>query len=288
MRQEKVRVLKTILAYRRWLDSRTDAEGPVVLVPTMGALHAGHAALIRRARRIAGKQGLVVVSVFVNPTQFGPREDLSRYPRPFASDRKLCAEHGADAIFHPSVEEMYGSGNTVWVDEEGLSGGLCGAARPGHFRGVCTVVLKLFMICAPDEAVFGRKDYQQCAVIARMVRDLNVPVRLRFEDTVRERDGLALSSRNAYLDAGARVRALSIVRGLSEAIERWRGGEKRVPVLRDRFRRDLEVAGAERIDYVEAVDGETLEPCKVVGRGSVMLVAAVFGGTRLIDNMMFE
>jgi pantoate--beta-alanine ligase len=284
----KSRVLRTVQAYRRWLDSRAAADGPVVLVPTMGALHAGHAALIRCARRIAGRSGTVVVSVFVNPTQFGPKEDLSRYPRPFEADRRLCEASGADAIFHPTVEEMYGGGNTVWVDEGALSDGLCGAARPGHFRGVCTVVLKLIMICAPDYAVFGRKDYQQCAVIARMVRDLNVPVRLRFVDTVRETDGLAMSSRNTYLDEGARRRALAISAGLFSAVADWRGGEIRAAVLKGRVRRGLERAGAERIDYVELVDGESLEPRKVAERGCVMLVAAVFGGTRLIDNVLFE
>jgi pantoate--beta-alanine ligase len=288
MSERKMRVLRTIGAYRRWLDSRDSAEGPVVLVPTMGALHAGHAALIRRARRIAGKEGTVVVSVFVNPTQFGPKEDLSRYPRPFAADKRLSEACGADAIFHPSPEEMYGTGHSAWVDEGVLSAGLCGAVRPGHFRGVCTVVLKLFMICAPDDAVFGRKDYQQCAVIARMVRDLNLPVRLRFEDTVREADGLAMSSRNAYLDADARARALSISRGLLSVLADWRGGEERASVLKGRVRRGLEQAGAERIDYVELVDGESLAPSSVAGRGCVLLVAAVFGGTRLIDNVLFE
>jgi pantoate--beta-alanine ligase len=288
MSEQKLRVLRTVGAYRRWLDSRSDWDGPVVLVPTMGALHAGHAALIRRARRLAGNSGTVVVSVFVNPTQFGPKEDLSRYPRPFAADKRLCEACGADAIFHPSAEEMYGEGNTVWVDESVLSLGLCGAARPGHFRGVCTVVLKLFMICAPDEAVFGRKDYQQCAVIARMVRDLNLPVRLRFEDTVREVDGLAMSSRNTYLDGSARERALSISRGLFSALADWRGGESRASVLKGRVRRGLERAGAERIDYVELVDGESLAPRTVAERGCVLLVAAVFGGTRLIDNVLFE
>src|SRR5688572_5245860 len=164
------------------------ARRPLILVPTMGALHRGHGALIDRARRIAGAKGTVVVSIFVNPTQFGPTEDLARYPRQFAADRALCEHHGANAIFHPAAGAIYPPGFSTWVDEESLSRELCGAARPGHFRGVCTVVAKLLMITRPEVAVFGWKDLQQCLVVRRLVRDLQLPVRIAAIETVREPD----------------------------------------------------------------------------------------------------
>ncbi|MDQ3623785.1 MAG: pantoate--beta-alanine ligase, partial [Verrucomicrobiota bacterium] len=183
------------------------ARRPLVLVPTMGALHRGHAALIRRARRRAGPAGTVVVSIFVNPAQFGPKEDFSRYPRDLSADRELCVGHGADLLFLPSADEMYPPGFSTWVLEEKVSASLCGASRPGHFRGVCTVVLKLFQITRPDAAIFGLKDFQQWVVIDRMVRDLNLPVTIVPVPTVREPDGLALSSRNQFLSAEERAQA---------------------------------------------------------------------------------
>src|SRR5688500_4990167 len=216
-------ILKTVATVRRF---RARVRGQVVLVPTMGALHAGHADLISRARKLAGKSGAVIVSIFVNPTQFGPKEDLSRYPRPFAADAKLCRRLGANAIFHPDAEEVYPEGFSTYVNEEHVSSGLCGASRPGHFRGVCTVVLKLFVICQPDIAVFGLKDYQQCQVIARMVRDLNIPVQLIFAPTVRESDGLALSSRNVYLSPEERTQAPALRRGLLSANAAFASGER--------------------------------------------------------------
>ncbi len=278
-----VKILRTIAATRRF---RTQARGRVVLVPTMGALHAGHATLIRRARTLAGKDGAVVVSIFVNPTQFGPKEDLSRYPRPFAEDKELCASLGTDAIFHPPAGEMYHADFSTWVNEESVSGGLCGASRPGHFRGVTTVVLKLFTIVQPDVAVFGLKDFQQCAVIARMVRDLDLPVRLVFAPTVRERDGLALSSRNAYLSPEERAEAPSLRRGLLAARAAFAKGERSAAKLVRIVRG--EISPSARVDYVDAVDGDTLLPKKMMNRGDTIALAAFFGRTRLIDNVQLR
>ncbi len=278
-----MKILRTIAAARRF---RTQARGRVVLVPTMGALHEGHASLIRRARKIAGKGGTVVVSIFVNPAQFGPKEDLSRYPRPFAEDRKLCAALGVDAIFHPGAGEIYRADSSTWVNEESVSSGLCGASRPGHFRGVCTVVLKLFTIVQPDAAVFGLKDFQQCAVISRMVRDLNVPVRLVFAPTVRERDGLALSSRNIYLSPEERSEAPSLRRGLLAARAAFLKGERDAAKL---LRITLgEIPRTTRLDYIEAVDSATLKPVRNAKRGDTIALAAFLGRTRLIDNIQLR
>ena len=278
-----MKILRTIAATRRFC---AQAKGRVVLVPTMGALHEGHASLIRRARRIAGKSGAVVVSIFVNPAQFGPKEDLSRYPRPFAEDKKLCASLGVDAIFHPSAGEMYREDFSTWVDESAVSSGLCGAARPGHFRGVCTVVLKLFNIVQPDAAVFGLKDFQQCGVIARMVRDLDFPVRLVFAPTVRERDGLALSSRNAFLAPEERAEAPTLRRALLAARAAFLKGERSAAKLTQIARR--QISRMARVDYLEVVDAVSLAPTRLPRAGDTMAVAAFFGRTRLIDNIQFR
>lgn len=252
----------------------------------MGALHAGHAALIRRARKLAGQAGNVVVSIFVNPAQFGPKEDLSRYPRPFAADRRLCSELGADAIFHPAPGAMYAGDFSTWVNEDAVSAGLCGASRPGHFRGVCTVVLKLFTIVQPDVAVFGLKDYQQCAVIRRMTRDLNLPVRLVFEATVREPDGLALSSRNIYLAPAERAEAPTLRRALLAARAAFSSGERNAAKLVRIVREGI--SGMARVDYVEVVAADSLAPTKTPGRGDTIALAAFFGRTRLIDNIQLR
>ena len=275
-----VKILRAIAATRRF---RAKARGRVVLVPTMGALHEGHAALIRRARTLAGKSGTVIVSIFVNPTQFGPKEDLSRYPRPFAEDKQLCASLGVAAIFHPPAGEMYRGDFSTWVDESAVSAGLCGASRQGHFRGVTTVVLKLFTIVQPDVAVFGLKDFQQCAVIARMVRDLDVPVRLVFAPTVRERDGLALSSRNAFLSQEDRAEAPTLRRALLAARAAFLKGEHSAAKLTRLVRG--KISGAARVDYIEAVDSATLQPARVMKRSDTIALAAFFGRTRLIDNI---
>ncbi len=264
------------------------APGPVVLVPTMGALHAGHTALIDHARKLAGKNGTVVVSIFVNPTQFGPKEDLARYPRPFAADRKLCAAHGVDVIFHPTADAMYAQGYSTFVEESAVSAPLCGASRPGHFRGVCTVVLKLFQIVAPEMAVFGLKDYQQCAVIRRMVRDLNLPVRIVPVATVREPDGLALSSRNRYLSAEERAQAPVLRRALLAAQAAHRAGEKSADRLRQKLVATIATAPLARIDYAEIADADTLRPVRTAERNTVMALAVFFGKTRLIDNLVLK
>ncbi len=254
----------------------------------MGALHAGHTALIDQARRVAGRDGMVVVSIFVNPTQFGPTEDLSRYPRPFAADRKLCAAHGADLIFHPSAAEIYPPVFSTFVEERDVSAALCGASRPGHFRGVCTVVLKLFHIIEPEIAVFGQKDFQQCAVIRRMVRDLDLPVRFIAIPTVREKDGLALSSRNAYLTCEQKAQAPVIRRALQTARKAWRSGEKDAVRLRRIVAQEIARAPMAKVDYIEVVDAETIQPVTRTASRSLIAAAVFFGTTRLIDNILLK
>ena len=255
---------------------------PVVLVPTMGALHEGHAALVREARRLAGQGGTVVVSIFVNPTQFGPGEDFEDYPRDLAKDCARCEQAGADVIFHPTVEEMYAGDASVVVSETRLSQLLCGASRPTHFGGVCTVVAKLFGLVRPEVAVFGKKDYQQLAIIRRLVRDLNMEVTIYGVGTVREADGLAMSSRNLYLDEEERRQAPVIRRSLLAADPNLPG-----PEMVARIAAQLHL-GAPRgqIDYLELVDAESLERIDAVGDRPALLAAAVFfGRTRLIDNL---
>jgi len=251
----------------------------------MGALHEGHLSLVRKARRLSGPRGTVAVSIFVNPTQFGPKEDFSRYPRTFAADRRLCEGAGVDVIFHPGAGDIYPEGYSTYVDEERLSLGLCGQSRPGHFRGVCTVVLKLFNILAPDIAVFGAKDYQQCAVIRKMVSDLNVPVKIVVAPTVREADGLALSSRNRYLSPAERTQAPVIRRALLAA----RVASFRRPAdLARLVRRHVSTAPLARIDYVQVLDADTLEEPGNRTRKLVIACAVWFGKTRLIDNIVRE
>lgn len=269
---------------------RRKITGPVVFVPTMGALHEGHASLIRRARRVAGSKargsGAVAVSVFVNPTQFGPREDFSRYPRTFATDRALCLREGVDLIFHPDVSEMYAADASVTVSEGVLSGGLCGTARPGHFDGVCTVVAMLFQIIRPDVAVFGEKDWQQLAVIRRMVRDLKMPVRVLGHPTVREKDGLAMSSRNRMLTPETRRMAPRIYHALTAVQLEAEAGERSVARLRKRLLADLKAIPGATVDYAEIVDGETLSPLRRLDDGRARALTAVrFGPVRLIDNI---
>jgi pantoate--beta-alanine ligase len=246
----------------------------------MGALHHGHATLIREARKVAGKNGAVVVSIFVNPTQFGPREDFSAYPRPLRKDLKICRESVADAVFLPGVEEMYPSVASISVDEKSLSATLCGRSRPGHFSGVCSVVAKLFHILAPTHAIFGEKDWQQLAIIRRMVRDLDFDLEILPCPTVRESDGLAASSRNAYLTPEERRLAPEIYASLRAAATKPTPAK----IVAEAQKRISKIPGA-RIDYIEAVDAATLQPLrnrKSEGR----LAAAVFlGKARLIDNI---
>ncbi len=261
-------------------------ETRVVLVPTMGALHAGHLALVDRARRVAGRTGTVVVSIFVNPLQFGPKEDLSRYPRPLRRDLALCRERGVDIVFHPDAAEMYAPGRSVTIDESLLTGGLCGRSRPGHFSGVCTVVAKLFNLVRPDAAVFGQKDYQQLAIIRRMVRDLNFPLEIVGGETVREPDGLALSSRNVYLTPEERAQAPVLRRSLLLAGKRVLNGERDAAVLRSVLERELATAPLARMDYAEVVDADDLQPVARIERSTLLALAVKFGRTRLIDNLI--
>jgi pantoate--beta-alanine ligase len=265
-----------------------EAGARIVLVPTMGYLHAGHASLLREARRLAdvgGRRGLAVASIFVNPAQFGPGEDLARYPRDLEGDLARCAEAGIDRVLAPSdPARIYLPGHETWVTVERASQGLCGASRPGHFRGVATIVAKLFHLTLPHVALFGEKDFQQLAVIRAMVRDLSFGIEIVGMPIVREPDGLALSSRNAYLSPEDRARALALSRALFAAQDAASRGERDAGALRARAVERLGAAGA-RVDYVEIVHPETLAPLPRAEPGSVMLVAAFVGGTRLIDNV---
>jgi pantoate--beta-alanine ligase len=259
---------------------------PIVLVPTMGALHEGHLALVQRAKALTRRQGTVATSIFVNPTQFGPNEDFSRYPRPFARDRRLLQETGCDLLFAPAREAMYATDRSVAIVETALARVMCGSSRPGHFDGVCTVVAKLFNLFRPHRAIFGAKDYQQFAIIRRMVRDLNFPVALEAHPTVREADGLALSSRNVYLSPDERAQAPIIQQTLAGAADKVRGGESSTARLTNWMRRSIEKAPAARVDYAVAVDPETLV-ARATLRTPLLLAAAVyFGPTRLIDNIL--
>ncbi|MCP4679627.1 MAG: pantoate--beta-alanine ligase [Deltaproteobacteria bacterium] len=255
----------------------------VALVPTMGALHEGHLGLVDRAGKIGD---FVVVSIFVNPTQFGPGEDLDRYPRDLEGDAEKLAARGANLIFTPTPETMYPGGHSTHVEVREITDGLCGASRPTHFRGVATVVCKLFNIIGPCSAVFGRKDFQQLQVIKTMVRDLDMPVEVIGAPTHREADGLAMSSRNAYLSTDDRTRGLAISQGLTAAHKLFREGERNVGRLRMAVARPVEAA-ADRVDYVSATSPDTLEPLTDDATASSRLliaVAAHLGKTRLIDN----
>ena len=266
---------------------RADREAGVriVLVPTMGYLHDGHLPLLREARRRAGADGLAVATIFVNPTQFGPNEDLSRYPRDLEGDLAKCAAAGIDRVLAPEDPALvYHPAHETWVTVEKVSQGLCGASRPGHFRGVATVVTKLFHLTLPHVALFGEKDYQQLAVIRAMVRDLSFGVEIVGMPIVREPDGLALSSRNAYLSAEERLRALALSRALFAARDAAGRGERDAEALRARAREAIAAAGA-RVDYAEVVHPDSLAPVVHAVPGSVMLVAAFVGKTRLIDNV---
>lgn len=276
-------------ACRAACDEARRAGRRIVFVPTMGFLHEGHARLMREDRRPGD---YLVVSIFVNPAQFGPSEDLARYPRDLEGDLRLCAKEGVELVFSPDdPQELYPEGFQTWVEVGEVTQGLCGAGRPGHFRGVATVVTKLFHLVWPDLAVFGEKDFQQLVTIRTLVRDLDMPVRILGVPTVREPDGLALSSRNAYLDADARRRALCLWRGLSAAREAFAAGERRASVVRAAALRAVE-QGADELDYVALADPRTLallEGAHPVEADTRLLMAAFVnsgGGvrTRLIDN----
>lgn len=251
------------------------------LVPTMGALHEGHLSLIRAAR---SECGFVVVWVFVNPTQFGPQEDLNRYPRDLERDLRLSHEAGADVVFAPDVAEIYPPDFSTWVDVEGLGDGLCGASRPGHFRGVCTVVTKFFNICAPDRAYFGQKDAQQLAIIRRMTRDLDMPIEIVSCPTLREPDGLAMSSRNAYLSEEERRQAVVLRQALARAEDLVESGERDAAVVEVAIREVLAGAPLGRVDYIAIVDAGDMRAVPTIDRECLIALAVKFGSTRLIDN----
>lgn len=278
-----MKVFTKTAALRAWLAGRRRRGGRVGLVPTMGALHAGHLSLLRRARRRAD---VTVLSIFVNPTQFGPQEDYAQYPRTWEEDRARAAREGADAVFRPAAGEMYGEGVLTSVRAGEAAGGFCGASRPGHFDGVATVVLKLFNIVQPDWAVFGQKDAQQCAVIRQMVRDLDLPVRLVFAPTVREPDGLAMSSRNRYLSPAAREKALVLYRSLRLAKEMAGGGGVSPAAIQEAVQALWAITPEFSPEYFGLVDPATFRPLTEL-RGNVLaLTAGRIEGTRLIDNIM--
>lgn len=277
--------MKILTTVREAHDYAAQNRARRVLVPTMGALHRGHLELMRCARESAGAEGEVAVSIFVNPLQFEPGADFERYPRPEGEDEELCRAGGVDVLFRPTPNEMYANDRSTFVDENALALVLEGAARPGHFRGVCTVVTKLFHLLAPHAAIFGEKDFQQLAIIRRMVRDLDFPLEIIGVPTVRDEDGLACSSRNKYLNAEERRQAPILRAALLEATERVQIGETSAEALLLSLARRIETAPLARIDYVELVDAETLQPRARVEPDSLLALAVFFGKTRLIDNI---
>ena len=270
---------------RRWSESARCEGRTIGFVPTMGALHHGHASLMRAARAGCDR---VVVSVFVNPTQFGPNEDYQRYPRMFETDRALCEREGVDALFAPTVAEIYPPGSETIVDVGPLGAVLCGASRPGHFRGVATVVAKLFAIVSPHRAYFGQKDYQQTVVIRRLVEDLRLGVEIVVCPIVREPDGLAASSRNAYLSPQERKRAVGLSRALSEAGRLIASGERSAGKIREALGVIFSGESGVRVDYVALVHPDTLQPVDRLAGRVVVALAAWVGATRLIDNAVIE
>jgi len=260
------------------------------LVPTMGYLHEGHMSLLRKARERVGNRGVVVASIYVNPTQFAPTEDLAHYPRDLARDKKLCRDAGVDVVFVPGDHQMYpsrhGAEFSTYVVEETLSRGMEGVSRPTHFRGVATAVAKLFNIIRPEVAVFGAKDFQQAAIVKRMARDLNFPVKIIVAPTVREADGLALSSRNRYLSAEERRQAVALWQGIQLARQTVRTSTRPIPAsrLNSELKWLIETRPAARVDYIEFFDPETLQPVAKVQRGAQIALAVFVGKTRLIDN----
>lgn len=276
-----MQIIRSVSELRRWSRESRASGFLIGLVPTMGALHAGHASLIRAARK---ECGAVAVSIFVNPTQFGPNEDFGRYPRSFEADCKLAEEEGADVIFAPSVDEIYPQGAATFVEVEGLSGRLDGASRPGHFRGVATVVSKFFLAAEPDRGYFGQKDAAQVAVLRRMTADLRFGTEIVVCPTVRDADGLALSSRNVYLSPEERKQALALNRAVRRVEALFSNGVRDAAVLLSAAREVFAAEPAVRVDFIELVDWATLLPVDFAAAGSLFAVAAYVGATRLIDN----
>jgi pantoate--beta-alanine ligase len=283
-----MRIVKSIGAMQRLARQWQRAGIRVGLVPTMGYLHAGHLSLLERARQSIGSNGKVVVSIYVNPTQFGPHEDFSKYPRDLKQDLKLCREQGVAVVFAPGDAEMYPArerdGYSTYVAEEKLSQSMEGAARPTHFRGVTTVVAKLFNCVLPEVAVFGQKDFQQAAVLQRMTHDLNYPVKIIVAPTLRQPDGLAMSSRNKYLDAEQRAQAVILFHALRAVSAAVKVKSVSAARLKADLKQFMTAAPLARLDYVEFFDSGSLQPVSKVKRGTHMALAVFFGKTRLIDN----
>ena len=275
-----VKTVNEMRAFRRTMGTGGKRVG---LVPTMGALHEGHLSLVRAAR---DKSDIVAVSIFVNPTQFGPSEDFAKYPRNLERDCALLEREHVDVVFAPSVEAMYPAGAVTWVTVEGMSDRLCGRSRPGHFRGVTTVVSKLFNIVEPEVAFFGQKDAAQVAIIRRMARDLNMPVSIEVCPIIRESDGLALSSRNAYLNPEERKSALALYRSIRHAQELFHRGEHDSAKLIAAGKQEFANETSARLDYFEIVDPDSLKPIATVSKHALIAVAAFVGNTRLIDNIV--
>jgi pantoate--beta-alanine ligase len=276
-----MRVIENIQEMREWSEAERRAGRRVVLVPTMGALHEGHLSLVREGIK---KGERTVVSLFVNPAQFGPNEDLATYPRDFARDREMLEKENVDILFHPPAAEIYPDGYQTYIDVEKLGPLLCGEFRPGHFRGVATVVAKLFNIVRPHAAIFGEKDYQQLQLIRRMTKDLNFDVEVAGYPTVREQDGLAMSSRNVYLSRQERAAALSLSRSLKQAESLVRQGERESERIVAAVRAEIEEEPLARIEYARVCDPETLEEVATVKGAAVLALAVRVGEARLIDN----
>src|SRR5579872_1107342 len=280
-----MKLVKTFEEMRAFRNAVRKNSKRLGLVPTMGALHEGHLSLVRAAR---DKSDIVAVSIFVNPTQFGPNEDFAKYPRNLESDSKMLEREHVDVIFAPSVDDMYPPGAMTWVTVEGISDRLCGKSRPGHFRGVTTIVSKLFHIIEPDAAFFGQKDAAQVAIIRRMVRDLNMPVEIEVGEIIRESDGLALSSRNAYLDPQERKSALVLHRSLQDAQRLFETGERNSEKLIAVGKQEFAGEPCARLDYFEIIDPDSLEPVTTIENRTLIAVAAFIGNTRLIDNITVD
>jgi pantoate--beta-alanine ligase len=283
--QKAIHVIESIADMRQWSDRQRRGRQRIVLVPTMGFLHEGHLSLVRSARL---RGDVVVVSIFVNPTQFGPGEDFAAYPRDFERDRRMLEMENVDILFHPFADAIYPAGAQTFVEVEKLSLPLCGAARPSHFRGVATVVAKLLNIVRPHAAIFGEKDYQQLQVIRRMVRDLSMDVEIVGHPIVREPDGLAMSSRNAYLNGAERQAALCLSRALCKAERLVRRGEVKAAAIVDRVLTELKREPLAAVEYVKLCDAETLAEVDRVGTSALLALAVRIGKARLIDNRVLK
>jgi len=281
-----MQVITTVDEMKKYSQEARRKGRTIGFVPTMGYLHDGHMSLVKAARE---ESDVVVMSIFVNPAQFGPGEDIDRYPRDIERDKRVSEEYGADVIFLPSVEDMYPDRHSTYVElTGGLTDTLCGSSRPGHFRGVTTVVSKLFNIISPHVSYFGQKDAQQAIVIKRMVEDLNMDTEIRVMPIVREEDGLAMSSRNAYLSGEERKKASNIFRSLKQAEGLIAAGESSADKVKEEMKKILGEAGGLRIDYLEIVDADDLGPVKTIGENTLIAVAAFIGKTRLIDNVLIR